>query len=87
MTASLDLSLAYDLVNVDLLILSLKIVGLPDDIIELLRAWLSNRTFYGSIHGVSYLLFDLLIDTVQGLMESFTQCSFHPCFRYRPRII
>ncbi len=39
--ASLDLSDAFDVVNVSLLIKRLKIVGLHADIIELIQAWLS----------------------------------------------
>jgi hypothetical protein len=49
--ASLDLCSAFDLVRVDLLIKRLKIVGHPNDIIELIKGWLPNITFYVSIDG------------------------------------
>ena len=64
--ASLDLSSAFDLVNIDLLIKRLKIIGLPKDVIDLISAWLSERSFYVSIDGVNSVIFDLLLGTVQG---------------------
>jgi retron-type reverse transcriptase len=47
--ASLDLSSAFDLVNIDLLIKRLKTVGLLNDLIELISVWLRKRSFYVSI--------------------------------------
>ena len=44
--ASLDLSMAFDLVNIDLLIRRLMIMGLPCDLVSLIREWLTNRKFY-----------------------------------------
>ena len=44
--ASLDLSAAFDLVNVELLIKRLRIMGMPNDLIRLIREWLVNRKFY-----------------------------------------
>ena len=64
--ASLDLSAAFDIVNVDLLVRRLKIIGLPDDVVALIRVWLENRSYYVSINGVDSVLFDLLLGTVQG---------------------
>ena len=64
--ASLDLSAAFDVVNIDLLIKRLKIIGLPGDIVELIRIWLKDRMFYVSIDGVNSMLYDLLLGTVQG---------------------
>ena len=64
--ASLDLSAAFDLVNVDLLMKRLKIVGLPEDITDLIEIWLRDRSFYVSIDGSNSILFDLLLGTVQG---------------------
>ena len=49
--ASLDLSAAFDVVNVELLLKRLKIVGLPEDIIELIKVWLSTRYYYVNING------------------------------------
>jgi hypothetical protein len=48
------------------LIKRLKIVGLPDDVIGLIKVWLQERSYYVSIDGVNSVLFDLLLDTVQG---------------------
>ena len=44
--ASLDLSMAFDLVNIELLMKRLKIMGLPSDLLSLIREWLTNRKFY-----------------------------------------
>ena len=64
--ASLDLSSAFDLVNIDLLIKRLKKVGLPSDIVNLISCWLRNRSFYVNIDGENSILYDLLLGTVQG---------------------
>ena len=64
--ASLDLSSAFDLVNVNLLIKRLKVLGLPDDLIALIKIWLENRSFYVCINGENSLMFDFLHGTVQG---------------------
>jgi hypothetical protein len=66
MTASLDLSSAFDLVNIDLLIKRLRIIGLPDDIVSLIQVWLRKRSYYVSIDGTNSILRDLLLGTVQG---------------------
>ena len=47
----LDLSAAFDIVNISLLIKRLKIIGLPSDLIRLIRVWLENRSYYVSING------------------------------------
>ena len=44
--ASVDLSAAFDVVNIDLLMERLKVIGLPDDILGLIRVWLKDRFFY-----------------------------------------
>ena len=64
--ASLDLSAAFDMVNVNLLLKRLKIIGLPVDVIDLVKVWLKDRTFYVNINGVNSLVVDLLSGTVQG---------------------
>ena len=64
--ASLDLSAAFDVVNIELLIKRLKIIGLPIDVVELIRIWLKDRMYYVSIDGVNSKLYDLLLGTVQG---------------------
>ena len=49
--SSLDLSSAFDAVNIDLLIKRLKIIGIPKDVIELISVWLNERTYYVRIKG------------------------------------
>ena len=44
--ASIDLSAAFDMVDVGLLIKRLKILGLPDDVVGLIEIWLRERYFY-----------------------------------------
>ena len=43
--ASLDLSAAFDVVNIELLLKRLEIVGLPQDLLDLISKWLTNRVF------------------------------------------
>jgi hypothetical protein len=49
--ASIDLSGAFDLVNVELLPKRMKIIGLPNDIIEIVEKWLTTKYIYVSIKG------------------------------------
>ena len=46
--ASLDLSAAFDVVNVDLLLKRMRIIGLPPDLVQLVSIWLTNRYLYVS---------------------------------------
>ena len=50
--ASTDLSAAFDIVNVDLLIKRLKKLGLPNDEVGLIEIWLSEWYLYLSVHAV-----------------------------------
>ena len=40
--ANLDLSSAFDVVNINLLLKRMRIVGLPEDVIELVQIWLQT---------------------------------------------
>ena len=64
--ASLDLSAAFDVVNVELLLKRMRIIGLPPDIVELVSNWLSNRYFYVSLGGSNSLIHECNVETVQG---------------------
>ena len=64
--ASLDLSAAFDMVNIDLLIIRLRTIGIPSDLVDLIKVWLSDRSFYVSIDGNNSILFELVCGTVQG---------------------
>ncbi len=66
LVSSLDLSAAFDVVDIDLLLKRLEIVGLPEDLISLIKVWLKNRSYYVSIDGENSVLHDLLLGTVQG---------------------
>ena len=64
--ASIDLSLAFDVVTIGLLLKRLRIVGLPVDIIALIQAWLSNKMFYVETNGQTSNFFTNNSGTVQG---------------------
>ena len=44
--ASLDLSAAFDIVNIETLKKRLKIIGLPNNVLRLFNSWLTNRSCY-----------------------------------------
>jgi hypothetical protein len=56
MAASLDLSAAFNIVNIDL----------PKNITDLIRVWHENWSNYGSIDSINSNLYDLLLGTVLG---------------------
>jgi hypothetical protein len=64
--ASLDLSAAFHVVNVDLLLVRLRKVGLPTDIINLLESWLKDRQCYVELRNSCSQYFDSDEGTVQG---------------------
>ena len=64
--ASLDLSAAFDLVNIELLISWLRVIGLPKDVIRLIRIWLTDRKQYVEVSGISSVMTDVGSGTVQG---------------------
>ena len=64
--ASIDLSAAFDVVNIDLLLERLRIVGLPVDVVELTKVWLTNRSFYVELNDLNSVLHDINSGTIQG---------------------
>jgi hypothetical protein len=64
--SSLDLSTAFDVVNIELLIKRLVIAGFPMDVVDLIRMWLKKSFYYVSIEGKNSTLYNLLLGTVQG---------------------
>jgi hypothetical protein len=62
---SLHLSAVFDVVNIPLLIKRLKVVGLPEGLISLIKVWLQNCYFYVSIGNRNSTLHDLTSGTVQ----------------------
>ena len=64
--ASLDLSAAFDVVNIELLLKRLSVVGLPPDLVGLVSKWLTNRVFYVSLDGNNSMVHDCNVGTVQG---------------------
>jgi hypothetical protein len=66
LVSSLNLSSAFEVVKIDLLLQRLKIIALPEDIITLISFWLRVRITYASIGCQNPIWFDLLMGTVQG---------------------
>ena len=64
--ASVDLSAAFDVVNIDLLIDRLRIIGLPRDVVGLIRCWLKERSFYVETNGITSMFYDINSGTIQG---------------------
>ena len=64
--ASLDLSSAFDVVNVELLLKRLTVIGLPNDMLTLISNWLKTRYFYVSVDGNNSYVRLSNIGTVQG---------------------
>jgi hypothetical protein len=64
--ASLNLSAAFDLVNIDLLLKRLRISVMPMDLIDLIRIWLTGRKFYVEIDRIYSVLIESDIATQQG---------------------
>ena len=51
LTASLDLSAAFNIVNVGLLLRRLENLGLPLEVLRLIKIWITNRSYYVNING------------------------------------
>ena len=64
--ASLDLSAAFDIVNVGLLLKRLRILGLPKDLVKLIEVWLTDRQFYVEVNGLSSPVYRSNDGTIQG---------------------
>ena len=64
--ASIDLSAAFDVVNIDLLVKRLQILGIPKDVINLIKIWLKNRLFYVDINGKTSWIKSSESGTIQG---------------------
>jgi hypothetical protein len=64
--ASLDLSSAFDVVNISLLLKRMQIIGIPRDIIELVEIWLRDRTYYITCRGKNSCIKMSNVGTIQG---------------------
>jgi hypothetical protein len=63
---SLDLTAAFDVVNTDLPLKRLEKLGLPQDWMELLEAWLRDRAAFVEVSADRSMIYDVNIGTVQG---------------------
>ena len=64
--ASLDLSAAFDVINIDLLLKRLEIMGMPGDLISLLESWLRDRLCYVEVRNNCSEYYNSNCGTVQG---------------------
>ena len=64
--SSIDLSAAFDVVNVSLLLKRLRIVGLPSDVVALIECWLRTRYCYVNVDDNCSNFFISKAGTVQG---------------------
>ena len=64
--ASLDLSAALDIVNINLLMKRQTLLGLPSDVLRLIKTLLSNRTYYFNINGINSEVIVQKSGTLQG---------------------
>ena len=64
--ASMDLSAAFDVVNIELLIKRLVIIGIPDDLVRLIAVWLRNRYFFVNVGDNNSSIHCSNVGTVQG---------------------
>ena len=67
--SSLDFNVAFVVVNIDLLIKRWKIIGLTQDVIDLISVWLIQSSGYVSINGNNFLLafYPVLSNRFNGL--------------------
>ncbi len=65
--ASLDLSSAFDIVNINLLLTRLATMGLSQDVVGLLQEWLVGRVRYVEVEGSCSELFDVDSGTAQRI--------------------
>ena len=62
--ASIDLSAAFDVVNIDLLMKRLRIIGLPEDLLYLIEIWLKDRQFYVELNNQTSILRNINVGTI-----------------------
>jgi hypothetical protein len=60
------MSATFDVVNVDLLLVRLKKMGLPTDVINLLESWLRDRQCYVEVRNCCSQYFGSDVGTVKG---------------------
>ena len=70
--------MAFDLVNTDLLIKRLRVMGFPNDLINLIREWLVGRSFYVQVGEDHSAMFDSDVG-----MCGFTSITLFTWFKYR----
>jgi hypothetical protein len=62
----MDLSAAFDVVNINLLLRRLSVASLPQDVVGLIGLWLTGREAYVEVEGECSAFFKVRSGTVQG---------------------
>ena len=62
----LDLSAAFDVVNHELLVRRMEIMGIPNQIVTVVTDWLNGRHFYCEVNGKNSVMIGLDCGTIQG---------------------
>ena len=83
--ASLDLSAAIDVANIELLRKRLDIIGIPSDVVSLIETWLAERMFYMSINDNNSYFIAMDTGIIQGSIWGpfCMQVTFHPYLIWR----
>ena len=75
--ASLDLSAAFDVINVNLLMERLTVLGLPEDVLSLIEIWLKDRMYYVEIDGEVSKFYNITHGTIQGSILGPILCAIY----------
>jgi hypothetical protein len=74
--ASTDLTAAFDVVNFDLLIKRMEIMGLPKYLVDISSNWLRNRRAFVQIDGHKSQSFEIKAGTIQGSINGANYFKF-----------
>ena len=64
--ASIDLTAAFNMVNIDLLLFCLRIMDLLVDVVDLIEVWIRDRSFYIQIGYLNSILHNIHSGSMQG---------------------
>ena len=64
--ASVDLSTAFGVVKIDLLLVGLRLMGLSVDLVDPIEVWLRDHFFYVQVADYNSILHQINTGTIQG---------------------
>ena len=62
--ANIDIILAFDVVNIELLLKRLRVVGLKDPLVALIEICLTDRVFYVEVNGATSIFYNSKSGTI-----------------------